>query len=81
MNRDEVFSAIKTIIRKEINNEQLVIEENMTALDIEGWDSLSHMSIISSIETYFNVSFSFIDVVNLEKVSDLVDLAMDKAGF
>lgn len=78
MTRESILESIITIVRRELNNESLTFTEDMIATDIEGWDSLTHMSIITATETFFGVSFSFMEVVNLDKIGDLVSLVLEK---
>jgi len=78
MSRESILDTIISIVRRELNNDNLTFTEDMVATNIDGWDSLTHMSIITATETHFGVSFSFIEVVSLDKIGDLVSLVLDK---
>ena len=42
--------------------------------DIEGWDSLMHISLISAVEDEFDIKFSMKEVVNMENVGEMADI-------
>lgn len=46
----------------------------MTADDIEGWDSVSHIVLIYAIEDGFGIKFSSRDLEQLTCVGDLIDI-------
>ncbi len=43
-----------------------------TADDIEGWDSLSHVNLIVTVETRFNINFSQKELLTFKNVGDLI---------
>lgn len=44
----------------------------------EDWDSLTHMQIVSEVETVFLVSFDIDEVAQIEKPSDFIALIIKK---
>jgi acyl carrier protein len=50
----------------------------MTAFDIPGWDSLTHIKIILAIEKHFAVKFRASEVVALQNVGDLYNKIREK---
>ncbi|MCI8838425.1 MAG: acyl carrier protein [Hungatella sp.] len=61
-----------------VNEEQ--IGEDTAIGDIPTWDSLSHLSIISTIEKEFGIQFTPDVVMDLEDVSDFVNAIEDRVG-
>lgn len=57
-----------------MNDETISLGEETTADDIEGWDSLRHITLISAIEDEFDVEFEMKDIVGLKNVGELVDV-------
>jgi acyl carrier protein len=45
----------------------------MTADDVDGWDSLSHVNLILTIETRFNIKFTQKELLTFKNVGDLMD--------
>ena len=52
--------------------DDLHITEKTTARDVEGWDSLSHLSLITEIEAVFGVTFLTGDIERFKNVGDMV---------
>ncbi len=44
----------------------------MTADDVDGWDSLSHVNLIVTIETRFKIRFTQKELLTFKKVGDLM---------
>lgn len=78
MQEQEIYNKLNEIFRVVFDNEEIVVKNDTTSNDIEGWDSLSHISLISAVETGFNVSFSTKEVLNMKNVGDMVELIKQK---
>jgi len=70
--QSEIIAVIQSILRKVLSNKNLIISENTSAKDIEGWDSLTHLDIITEIETFFKIKFSFDEVLSFHQIGDMV---------
>lgn len=53
-------------------DEELVISQEMTADDVDGWDSLTHVNLILAIEYGFNIRFSQKELLSFKNVGDLM---------
>lgn len=62
------------IVSNVLGSNDVELREDMTAADVEGWDSLSHVQIILACETKLGVRFNLAEIANLELVGDLVEL-------
>lgn len=78
MSKEEVLKRINDILKDIFDDETLVISMETTAKDIDEWDSLNHITIISTIENEFNVDFTMEEVVNFKNVGDIVDKIVEK---
>ena len=65
-------SRLQEIFRKVFDNINLKIELWMTANDVEGWDSMSHLQLIVSVEKTFGIKISGAEVMRLKNVGDLL---------
>ncbi len=61
-----------------LDDDELVISEVTTALDVEGWDSLANIRIMVSIEKAFNVRFTAAEISDLKNVGALAELVLKK---
>lgn len=78
MERDEILKKINEILKSVLDDNNINITYDTKACDVNGWDSLSHISIISSIEDEFKITFSASQVMNFKNVGDIVDVIINR---
>lgn len=78
MERKEIFEKLTEIFRDVMDNDEIVLEENTTAEDIEEWDSLAHVQLIERIESVFGLKFSAKEMMSWEDVGEFVDSIAEK---
>tara|TARA_B100000809_G_scaffold76839_1_gene74637 strand:+ start:62 stop:310 length:249 start_codon:yes stop_codon:yes gene_type:complete len=76
--REEVFSSVQDIFRDIFDEKDLIIENGTTSNDIEGWDSLNHIGIISAAEKEFRIKFALGELSTLKDVGSMIDLIIEK---
>ncbi|MDD2714808.1 MAG: acyl carrier protein [Candidatus Wallbacteria bacterium] len=67
-----VAEKLNDVFRQVFDNEEIVISPVMTANDVDGWDSLSHVNLILAIETAFRISFTQRELLTFRNVGDLI---------
>ena len=70
----DIRPDLTAVFRQVFSQPSLDIQDEMTAADVAGWDSLTHVTLIFAIEKRFGVKFSTRDVQALKSVGDLVRL-------
>ena len=78
MNRTEIFEKLTEIFRDVFDNESIELTETTTAADIEDWDSLTHITLLSSIEDEMGIRFDMKAVQGLKNVGAMVDLIQEE---
>lgn len=73
MSRDEIFEKLTEIFRIVMDNDEIVLEEDTTAEDIEEWDSLAHVQLVEKIEQDLGVKFSAKEMMSWDDVGEFVD--------
>ena len=74
MSREEVFAALDEVFQDEFDDDTLHVTDSTTADDIEDWDSLEQINLLTAIEKKFGIKFKLADVRGLKDVGDLLDL-------
>ena len=69
---------LNQIFREVFDNEDISITSQMTANDVDGWDSLSHVNLIVAIETRFGIRFSQKELLTFKNVGDLLNSIQGK---
>ena len=72
MQQEIIFTRIQEIIRGILKNESIIISNETTSNNVDGWDSLTHMLIIAEIEKQFNVRINFRELMKISNVGELV---------
>ena len=80
MKREELLTEVQDIFRDVLDNEDIVLEDNTTADDVEEWDSLSHIQLIVAIEKAFKVKFATKEILSWKNVGELMDCLNEKLG-
>jgi len=66
-----ILEELTPIFRQLFQNDALIVSSTLTASDVEGWDSLTHMSLIVAVEEHFKIKFKLRDVVKFNNVGDM----------
>ena len=74
MKEEEITVKLKSVFQKVLEENDITITREMTAQDIEGWDSLRHIQLISEVERAFGIKFKLREVLGMKNVGDLIDL-------
>ena len=74
MSEQEILNAVQDIFRDNFDDDTLEITRSTCADDIEDWDSLEQINLLTAIEKKFNIKFKLADVRGLKDVGDLLDL-------
>lgn len=78
MTREDIRNSIQEIFRDVLDNETLEINDRLSADTVDGWDSLAHISIITSVEKAYQIRFGFGELDSLQSVGDLLDMIEKK---
>lgn len=63
----------------DVFDEDITVTSQTTAADIEGWDSLTHITLISEVEDAFGIKFSMKQVLGMQNVGEMVDIIQKNA--
>lgn len=67
-----IMEKLNEIFCEVFDDEELNIKPEMTANDVEGWDSLTHINLVLAVESRFNIRFSQKELLSLKNVSDML---------
>ena len=80
MANGDVMSKLTGVFQRVFDDPTLHLSRVMTADDVEGWDSLSHINLIVAIERDFKIRFTTREIAGLKNVGELMDLIAGKGG-
>jgi acyl carrier protein len=68
-----IMELLTHVFREVFENDDINLSREMTANDVDGWDSLSHINLIVTIEARFKIKFLQKELLSFNKVGDLID--------
>jgi acyl carrier protein len=75
-----LYGKMTEIFHDVFDDDDIVLSPQLTANDVDGWDSLKHVRLILSIEKGFGVKFAASEVGHLNNVGDLANLIAAKVS-
>ncbi len=78
MNRNEIIEKLTLIFHEIFGDNSIILREDMTAADVDNWDSLTHMLMITKVEEVFEIKFKLKELNKLKRVGDLIFLVDSK---
>jgi acyl carrier protein len=78
MEKNAIVEKTLIIIRQVLKNEKIEWDGELTAGEINGWDSLSHMIIITELENEFKIKFKLKELNKLDNLNSLITLIQSK---
>jgi len=74
----DVMKELTDVFQMVFDDDSITLTPEMTADDLDAWDSMSHVTLLMAVEDHFNVVFENWEIMNLPDVGALRDLAQKK---
>jgi acyl carrier protein len=75
----ETLDEIQPIFRDILDQPDLEITRESNASNVEGWDSLAHVNLVTAIEKHFRIRFALGELQELKNVGEMIDLISTKS--
>ena len=63
---------IQNVFREVLEDEDFVLDRTLKREDLEGWDSLTHIQLVLSLEKEFGVKFTTQQITKMQSVEDII---------
>ena len=73
MQQSEVYAKL-TPVFEDVFDEEIALTPELSADDVEDWDSVTHIRLILAIEEAFGVKFAAAEIGEPENVGELVEM-------
>jgi acyl carrier protein len=64
---DSTLDQLQTVFRSVFGDDEISLRKEMTADDIDGWDSLAHINLIIAVEKHFKIRFATAEISGLKE--------------
>ena len=78
MTREEIYKQLDEVFEDVFDDENIHVNDNTTADDIEDWDSLEHINLVVAIENKFGIKFNMSEVTSMKNVGEMVDIILER---
>jgi acyl carrier protein len=80
MNIDVIYAKLSEIFHDVFDDESIVLRPQLTADDVDEWDSLTHVRLVLAVERKFGLKFSAAEVGGLKNVGEFASLIEAKSS-
>ena len=74
----DITEELTAVFREVFDDETIVLSDELTANDVDSWDSLSHVNLIIAIEMAFDIEFKQSEILNFANVGELKKSIINK---
>lgn len=75
---EQIYEKLEIIFRDLFDDDSIKLSAETTADDIEDWDSLEHINMISAVENEFSMKFAMKEVSTMKNVGEMVDIIISR---
>jgi acyl carrier protein len=76
----EIYEKLNTVFEDVFDDDTIIVRPELSADDVDAWDSLTHIRLLLTVESTFNVKFSASEIGKLKNVEGLAELIRSKAN-
>jgi len=70
---NEVLKQVNDIFIDTLDNDEIKLNRDTTANDVENWDSLTHIQLVVAIERHFHIRFTSKEIQSWANVGEMVE--------
>ncbi len=78
MEKKDVLTALEDIFSKVLKREGITLDYDTTANDVDGWDSITNMTIINEVEKYYGIHLKMREIIKMKNVGGLCEAIINK---
>ena len=71
---DSILETLQSIFRDILDQPDLVLTRDSNANNVEDWDSLAHINLVTAVEKHYKIKFALGELQELKNVGDMIDL-------
>lgn len=74
MDTKEIFARLNRVFQDVFDDDSIRVTPDTTAGDIEDWDSLEHITLISAVERAFRMKFKMGEISSMKNVGEMASI-------
>jgi acyl carrier protein len=78
MNKEQALNEVNDIFKEVLDNDDIQLNYETSADDVEDWDSLNHIQLVVAVEKHFKVRFTAQEIQTWKNVGEMLDNIIKK---
>ena len=74
MDSKMIYARLNKVFRDVFDDDSITVNPKTTANDIEDWDSLEHITLISAVEREFKMKFKMGEISSMKNVGEMANI-------
>ena len=74
-----INERLNNVFQSVFDDDDITVDRDTTADDIEDWDSLEHIRLIAAVEREFGIKFTMKEVSAMKNVGEMIDIISERA--
>lgn len=79
MSSEEILKRVNKVFQDVFDDTSVSVVRETVAADVEGWDSLRHITLIEKIEDEFDIRFTMFETNEMKNVGEMIDIIAMRA--
>lgn len=79
MTKAEAMEKLLPIFCEVFDDDSIILTDETTAADIDGWDSVEHFNLIAAVEDAFSMRFQMKEVSTMKNVGEMAEIIAQRA--
>ena len=79
MDTKMIYARLNKVFRDVFDDDDITVGPKTTANDIEDWDSLEHITLMSAVQREFKVKFTMGEIASMKNVGEMADIIAARA--
>ncbi len=80
MQESEIYTRLTQVFHDIFDDNTIVLKTEMTAKDVQDWDSFNHINLVVATEARFGIKFQTAEIESLRNVGHFVELIRKKTA-
>jgi acyl carrier protein len=78
MEKKDVLATLNGIFAHVLKRTDITLDYSMTTNDVDGWDSITNMMIISEVEKHYGIHLKLREIIKMKDVGNLCDVILER---
>jgi acyl carrier protein len=78
MTSEQILDELQPIFQDVLDQPDLVLTRESNAQNVEDWDSLAHVNLVTAVEKHYKIRFALGELQGLKNVGEMIDLIVKK---